>query len=57
MSDKKLLLKEILKKNSHKTQSTWNIANYLRQGVLAGSVWIFSQKQGDYLHSRGDGEN
>ena len=35
ISDQKLLLKE----NSHKTQSKWSIANYLRQGVLAGSVW------------------
>ena len=39
MSVKKLLLKNIFLKNSHKTQSKWSIVNYLRQGVSAGSVW------------------
>ena len=38
MSDKKLLLKEFFLKNTHKTQSKWNIVNYLRRGVFAGGV-------------------
>ena len=45
ISNKKLLLKE----NSHKTQNKWSIANYLRRGVLAGSVWKLF-KNGEYLH-------
>ena len=45
ISNKKLLLKE----NGHKTQNKWSIANYLRRGVLAGSVWKLF-KNGEYLH-------
>ena len=43
MSDKKLLLKEYLKKNSHKTQSKWSIADYLRQGVWQGASEFVSK--------------
>ena len=42
ISNQKLFLNE----NSHKTQSKWSIANYLRQGVLAGNVWkLFKSKE------------
>ena len=41
--------KHLLKENSHKTQSKWSIANYLRRGVLAGSVRKLF-KNGEYLH-------
>ena len=42
ISDQKILLKE----NSRKTQSKWSIENYLRQRVLAGSIWkIFKNRQ------------
>ena len=30
---------------SRKTQSKWSIANYLRRGVLVGSVWNFFQNR------------
>ena len=43
MSDKKLLLKEYLIKNSHKTQSKWSIANYLRRGVWQGASEFVSK--------------
>ena len=51
MSDKKLFLKEIKKRNSHKTQSKWSIASFGEERLK------FFQKQGDYSHSRGEGEN
>ena len=37
MSDKKLLLKEIFKKQLHNTKQV-DIANYLRRGVEAGRI-------------------
>ena len=43
ISYKRLLLTEI-KKNSHKTQSKWSIADYLRRGVWAGSVTLTGRR-------------
>ena len=53
MSDKKLISKEHFSRNSHKIQSKWSIENYLRQGVLAGSVWnLFKNRE--IIHTHGE---
>ena len=56
MSDKKLLLKEIKKKQSQNTKQV-EYCELFETRSFDGECLKFFQKQGDHSHSRGDGEN
>ena len=59
MSDKKLILREI-KKTKRQSQNTKQVEYYcelFETRSFGGERLKFFQKQGDYSHSRGDGEN
>ena len=56
MSDKKLLLKEIKKKQSQNTKQV-EYCELFEMRSFGGERLKFLQKQRDYLQSQGDGEN
>ena len=56
MSDKKLLLKEIEKKQSQNTKQV-EYCELLETRSFGGERLKVFQKQGDYSHSQGHGEN
>ena len=57
MSDKKLLLKEVKKKKTVIKHKQVEYCELFEMRSFSGERLKFFQKQGDYLQSRGDGEN